>query len=773
MVQKNFIKRTISSPLVQTLLIYVSGGWIALEMTDYFINKYDLNEKISDVLPIILLIGLPVVIFLAWYLSREKGESKQIADDRKSQGISNFLRKKSWFSILGAVMIILLILTGIRFIYLQVKIKWAKEQAISQMQNWVSDYNFFNAFQLRQQIKKYIPDDPEFLRLDILITRRFNIITDPEGADVYYKEYSHVEEEWILLGTTPIVNIEMPNRTLFRWKLEKQGYEVIYAAEPTHMDTLFRTLHETGTIPEGMVYVEGIYPQTVVNFLSQKKNGFYIDKYEVTNQMFKEFIDQGGYQNSDFWQNEFILKDDTLTFDEAMEHFIDITGRPGPATWEAGDYPDGQDNYPLNGISWHEAAAYAAYAEKSLPTLLHWQSAAGFLFNRWPPLYGSNVLPLSNMGGSNPEPVGSHAGISYFGTYDMAGNVREWCRNESPDGRIILGGAWNDVSYMSKDMSQLPAFNRSAKNGFRCVVYPNRNSISELVFQPVPFWGDNQDYRFMEPVSETEFQFYRKQFLYDKTGLNSQIEERDESQEDWIIEKISFNASYENERMIAYLFLPKESVPPFQTIIFFPGSYAAEETSITKSFTNWSFDYILKNGRAVMFPIYKTTYERKDEFYNCANSSESHQYTECMIKCVMDFSRSIDYLETRGDIDIASLGYLGDSWGGRMGAIIPAVEDRLKLCVLIRGGLSTIKKYPEATEFNYVSYVKIPVLMLNGKYDFTFPYESTVKPMFDLLGTPEQHKKLVLYETDHYVPKTEIVKETLNWLDKYFGPVNK
>ena len=108
-----------------------------------------------------------------------------------------------------------------------------------------------------------------------------------------------------------------------------------------------------------------------------------------------------------------------------------------------------------------------------------------------------------------------------------------------------------------------------------------------------------------------------------------------------------------------------------------------------------------------------------------------------------------------------------------MGAIIPAVEDRLKLCVLIRGGLSQIKKYPEATESNYVSHVTIPVLMLNGKYDFTFPYESTVIPMIDLLGTPEQHKKLVTYETEHYVPKSEITKETLNWLDRYFGPVNK
>ena len=108
-----------------------------------------------------------------------------------------------------------------------------------------------------------------------------------------------------------------------------------------------------------------------------------------------------------------------------------------------------------------------------------------------------------------------------------------------------------------------------------------------------------------------------------------------------------------------------------------------------------------------------------------------------------------------------------------MGAIIPSVEDRLKLAVLIRGGLPRRKRFAEADEINYVSHVKIPVLMLNGKYDLTFPYETTVKPMFDLLGTTEEDKKLLVYDTDHFVPKTEMIKEALNWLDKYFGPVKE
>ena len=77
----------------------------------------------------------------------------------------------------------------------------------------------------------------------------------------------------------------------------------------------------------------------------------------------------------------------------------------------------------------------------------------------------------------------------------------------------------------------------------------------------------------------------------------------------------------------------------------------------------------------------------------------------------------------------------------------------------------------DVNEINYISRVKIPTLMLNGRYDMTFPYELSVKPMFDLLGTPSGQKELKLYDTDHFIPRNEFIKETLRWLDKYLGPV--
>jgi hypothetical protein len=63
--------------------------------------------------------------------------------------------------------------------------------------------------------------------------------------------------------------------------------------------------------------------------------------------------------------------------------------------------------------------------------------------------------------------------------------------------------------------------------------------------------------------------------------------------------------------------------------------------------------------------------------------------------------------------------------------------------------------------------------MLNGRYDTVLALETSSKPMFDLLGTPASEKQQKLYETDHIPPRNEYIKETLAWLDRYLGPVEK
>lgn len=682
-------------------------------------------------------------------------------------------RKKRNTLVLGIFLILVIMFYLAFFLNRRSKIRWANEIALNEIEQLRNENHYVEAFNLAMKVDKYIPGEPKFKQLASSVIARLTVYTDPPGANVYFREYSDTNGIWKKLGTSPIDSLKVPNRTIYLIRIEKQGYENILAVTRTGIDTLFRKLFITGSIPTGMVYVdylEGMDDEISGGF-TKDTNGFFIDRYEVTNKQFKEFVDKGGYRNPLYWKNEFIKEGNILPWEKAVNEFVDKSGRPGPSTWEGGDYPEGQDNYPVSGVSWYEAAAYANFAGKDLPTLFHWGSAGGISMIT---LFSTAIGLVSNFNRQGPRPVGINQSINPFGAYDMAGNVREWCWNSTEIGRIVRGGAWNDATYLYSSASQLPSFDRSAKNGFRCVKYINRSKLPESAFRTIEV-GTGRDYYKEKSVPENIFSLYKNLFLYDKKDLNVRIEKRDESPKDWVVEKITFDTSYGNERMISYLFLPVKASPPLQVLIFFPGASAiAQENIFFSSGPMSMLDFIVKNGRAIMIPIYKGTYDRFDGVTtNIPN--HTHQYTEDLIKWVKDFSRSVDYLETRSDIDNSKIGFIGFSWGGRMGGIIPAIENRLKLSVLIVGGFNFRTSnfpYPEAEELNYVPRIKIPVLMLNGRYDYNFPFETTVKPFYDLLGTPEKDKLLKIYDTDHYVPKSEIIKETIKWLDKYFGSVN-
>ena len=236
---------------------------------------------------------------------------------------------------------------------------------------------------------------------------------------------------------------------------------------------LTRVLDKKGALPPGMVRVKG--EETPLGKLPD----FFIDRCEVTNRQFKEFVAAGGYREKRFWTQKFIRDGRELTWEEAVKRFVDQTGLPGPSTWQAGDYPEGQGDYPVSGVSWYEAAAYAEFAGKSLPTGEHWGIARGEYTTliQVPQLGGFAILaPFSNFRGKGPVPAGSLPGLTAYGALDMAGNVREWCWNETPNGRLIRGGAWDDNPYMFGFLSQAPAMDRSPRNGFRCAVYPDRKA---------------------------------------------------------------------------------------------------------------------------------------------------------------------------------------------------------------------------------------------------------------------------------------------------------
>jgi dienelactone hydrolase len=140
-----------------------------------------------------------------------------------------------------------------------------------------------------------------------------------------------------------------------------------------------------------------------------------------------------------------------------------------------------------------------------------------------------------------------------------------------------------------------------------------------------------------------------------------------------------------------------------------------------------------------------------------------------------DIRRAVDYLENRPDIDRTRIAYLGASWGAGSAPIFLAVEPRFKAAVLQDGGFFSRPALQEMNGVNYAPRVRIPVLMINGRYDYFFPLEASQRPMFNLFGTPAADKRHTLLEASHDVSplRQAMMRETLDWLDKYLGPVQR
>ena len=240
------------------------------------------------------------------------------------------------------------------------------------------------------------------------------------------------------------------------------------------------------------------------------------------------------------------------------------------------------------------------------------------------------------------------------------------------------------------------------------------------------------------------------------------------------MEKVSFTAAYGGERMQAYLFLPKRARKPYQAVVFWPGAGAEMVASSERGrglLYRSTFDFVVRDGRAVIYPVLKGTYERgggkagaADYFANLdekfANSSDMH------VMDAKDVSRSIDYLESRDDIDRDRIAFMGYSWGAMMGSLPCACEKRVKTGILLSGAMA----FPLVA--GWAARVTIPMLMINGRFDY-LGFERTQLPLFRAFATPAQHKRQLVYETDHGLSgfEKEVVAGSLGWLDTYLGPV--
>ncbi len=611
------------------------------------------------------------------------------------------------------------------------------------------------AYRLAREALRYLAGDTEAERLWEAITWEYTLHTVPESASISWKDYAEPESAWEPLGTTPIEKVRLP-LTLLRWRIERADFEPMEIASWFAWSAPL-ALHPVGSRPKDMVWVPG--GEQPIEGKTVAWDGFWLDEFEVTNREFQTFVDAGGYRNREYWKEPFVLDGRDVSWEEAMLRLVDRTGRPGPATWEVGSYPADEADYPVRGVSWYEAAAVAEFAGKSLPTIHHWLSATDRFET-------AALLTLSNFEGKGPAPIGRHQGLGPFGNYDMAGNVKEWCWNASGEMRYTLGGGWDEPVYLYRSAHAQSPFERRENYGFRCAKY-EKPLAAELLAPVERLW---RDYAREKPVDDQTFRIFENLYAYDRTPLEPVVESLSSASPHWRMEKITMNAAYGGEKLIAYLLLPTNAAPPYQTVVYFPGAGAEMLPRLLEPELAF-FDYVIRSGRAVLHPIYKNTYERR---LPKPPPWPSRAYRDLAIQQVQDVSRSVDYLETRPDIDKEKLAYYGFSWGGWIGPIVTVLDSRFKASVLLAGGFegSDYAGMPEIDEFHFAPRVTTPTLMLNGRDDFRFPLELSQKPLFELLGTAPADKRHVLFDGGHVPPRLPMVQPTLDWLDRYLGPVS-
>jgi dienelactone hydrolase len=672
---------------------------------------------------------------------------------------------RRWRLALGGVVAVALAIAAGYWMHRSAKEQWAREQAVPQINSLLAAKKWLAAAEVLATAQRYLPADPQLKQLAAENSRTVSITSVPSGATVEIQDYVTPPETWHLLGVTPLVNIRIPNG-YFRWRVSKAGAGEMETA-PVISSKMDFPLDAVQSWPKGMVLVPARNWRGNVAYVGwlgpYKLPAYYVDRYEVTNRDYQTFVDSGGYEKQQYWTAEFNQNGRKLSWNEAMAEFRDSSGRSGPSTWVAGHYPEGKADYPVSGVSWFEASAYAAFAGESLPVLAQWLEVS-------PPDESHYIVPASNVSSAALAPVGTYQGIGPYGTYDTSGNVSEWIANAvEGDLRFRLGGSWKSPGYQYFSPERVSPFDRSDEDGFRCV----KNLGPIPVETTTPVKPITRDFSHYKPVPDSVFQAYGLLYAYPNMPLHATQDGVVKETADWREEKVTYDTGYRGERMSAYLFLPKNLRPPYQTVLFFPSAriYFSPDNKGGRKLGDINFfDYVVQSGRAVMYPIYESTYERALKF-SLPGGNQAFQLTADWYK---DAARSLDYLATRNDIDSSKLAYMGVSMGAADGGIVATLlQDRLKTAIFLDGGYFQEPPPAGADQADFVTRMKKPVLMVNGRYDFTFPLETSQDPFFSMLGTPAADKRHVVLDTPHDVTedRPRLTKTVLDWLDHYLGRV--
>ena len=743
-----------SNKFFQVISGFIAFGFTILQGLDWLFKKYSIDSKWFNYIVIGLFIAFIASLLILFINSRKAENQKPKSNNKKSKllRIANVL-------FTGLLLIL--------FVYFFRKSE-SKDELLTELLPKISvAYDNSDLKYVFVKSKELLEDYPENKMLKTFFAKsssKIKVDSDFKETDVYIK-YGR-DSIWNYVGKTPLDSLRVPklwSENNFKLKLVNGESEYIGANE----EFGFFNISLIQKLPKGFILKNSktdIFMNMPGVYLggNNKIPAFGVSKTEVSNQEFKSFIDSGGYKNPAYWDFPTKINGKKYSFKEGMKLFTDNYGKPGPKSWSYGEFPEGEEQFPVSGVSWYEARAYAKYRDLDLPNIYQWLDAAllsGFT-SKLPELknsnYNSKKLKNINFQSENLSLLPN-----------IAGNVREWVINpHGKDRRSILGGAFNTNEYTFNSFYSLSPLDRSIQNGFRLV-----KNFSDKI-------EDNDDFniRHIErnfddeiDVSDEVFEVYKSQFDYPNAPLKVKTSEVKSPNPNYSIERFEMDPPYNSEeKLYGFIVSSKEIKNKLIPIIVFPSAVAIYSDNIVlDDYFLKDRKYLLDEGYSLIIPVYYNTHDR-EKILKSWWPNESEEYKNAIIKIGKDFKRVIDYLETREDLDKKKLSYMGYSWGSVTSNILLAIDDRVKSATLFVGGLMLQKSRKEIESHLYIRRIKIPILHIVGKLDGIFEYKDSFLPWNKLIGTPEKDKHIITLEKiGHGLPKDIMIKNQLEFLKKY------
>lgn len=605
-----------------------------------------------------------------------------------------------------------------------------------------------------------------------------SVTSSPAGVNVSYR-YAGADSAWVDLGVTPIREARLP---MGLYKLNFADTVFLNATNPgitfnnVNAPERIVTMPDEA-VPQDMAYVPmgrfrlGAWGSTE----EVELGGFLIDRLEVTNRQFLEFVERGGYSDQALWQPLIDASDGVLSWPLIAERLVDQTGVPGPRYWEFGGYPSGSGDFPVVGVTWYEASAFLRAQNKVLPTMRHWfRATLGEMEWKYP--YAPGLVPYSNIGADRVWRVGHEPRAEAHGVYDLIGNVSEWSSTDSLGMKQIVGASFRDPAWSYNFPKAVDLLLATADLGFRGMRLGSQ--FSEEVLPEVPLFKDFAGA--IKSVSDESFDEISHLFDYDEgsvrwqdaTTLSETVLEHS------LRRRILLPTDRKNDPLPVDIYLPLGHKPPYQSVFYLPPADSwAPGAASSKSIKleDYQIDFLPRSGRTLIWPVYTGSHERYDGLHAASGAQRSKIALERNRHIRDEIGRVIDYLTSDSQFDGSRIGLIGLSHGAIAASFCLATESRIKAAVLYSIGIAPpipLFASPENDPNVFWARVQQPTLILNGRYDPLRPQHYVLGPLLDLLATSAGNKKTILYDSGHWpLPRNQMMIDTHAWLNTYLGPV--